>query len=259
MRRHRLAIPIAIPLALLSLAACVALNRPPIATFTRSPAVGDAPLAVFFDASESVDPDGAVLSYAWAFGDGTIGDGPRTAHMYAIAGTYEVTLAVADDRGAEGSAVRAVSVSDPANPPTVGPEVGQLAPDFTLENLEGSEVSLSDYRGYVVLLDFWRSTCTSCRVTMPHLETLRASYAAEGLVVIAVNLDVTEAEAIDFLTENGFDAFIALHGSLTEAEAVRATYGVEGIPHTFVIDRQGIVRHADHPIRLRDRHIEPWL
>jgi thiol-disulfide isomerase/thioredoxin len=94
---------------------------------------------------------------------------------------------------------------------------------------------------------------------MPHLEALRAKYAEQGLVVIAVNLDVTEAEAVDYLTENGFDAFVVLRGSLAEAEAVRATYGVEGIPHTFVIDRQGIVRHADHPIRLRDRDIEPWL
>ena len=69
----------------------------------------------------------------------------------------------------------------------------------------------------------------------------------------------SEAAAIAYLDEKGYDEFIVLRGTLAEAEAVRADYGVEGIPHTFVIDRQGIIRHADHPIRLRDRHIEPWL
>ena len=52
---------------------------------------------------------------------------------------------------------------------------------------------------------------------------------------------------------------VILYGSEAEARAVKSQYGVVGIPHTFVIDRQGIIRHRDHPIRLRDWHVEPWL
>ena len=94
---------------------------------------------------------------------------------------------------------------------------------------------------------------------MPHLEALREQYAEGGLVVVTVNLDTSDAAARAFLEENGFDDFIVLRGDPADAAAVRALYGVDQIPYTFVIDRQGIVRHADHPIRLRDRHIEPWL
>lgn len=259
MSRHRLISWIAIVIASVSLTACIALNSPPVAQFARTPSSGEAPLAVFFDAAESTDSDGSIVSYAWNFGDDGTGSGVTTTHVYTTAGTFEATLTVTDDRGSEVSLTRAVTVVDPAEPPATGIDVGMVAPAFTLKRLDGPEASLAEFRGLVVLLDFWRSTCTPCRLTMPHLESLRAKYADQGLVVIAVNLDITEAAATAYLAESGFDEFIVLRGTLAEAEAVRATYGVALIPHTFVIDRQGIVRHADHPIRLRDRHIEPWL
>jgi peroxiredoxin len=239
---------------------CAIFNRPPVPSFTRTPSAGDAPLAVYFRATDSVDPDGVIVSYAWDFGDGTTGSGPTATHAYESAGTFQATLTVTDDRGRAESVVRAIVVSDPAgNPPEEGAGVGQRAPDFTLRDLGGSEVALSDFRGFVVLLDFWRSTCPPCQLTMPHLESLRAKYADQGLVLVGVSLDASEEEARVYVEENGFDDLIVLYGSLAEAEAVRDLYGVGGIPHTFLIDRQGIVRHADHPIRLRDYHIEPWL
>lgn len=246
-------------LVCLPLAACFALNRAPIPSFTRTPASGDAPLSVFFDASASIDPDGTIASYAWSFGDEASGDGATTTHVYPNSGTFEARLTVTDDRGTEASTVRAIDVSDSTDPPTTGIDVGQLAPNFTLRSLDGPTAALTDYRGYVVLLDFWRSTCVPCRTTMPHLEALRQQYADDGLIVVTVNLDTTEAAARAFIEENGFDDFVVLRGDLSDAVAVRALYGVDLIPYTFVIDRQGIVRHADHPIRLRNRHIEPWL
>lgn len=258
-RAKRLFVGTLAVLVCVSLAACWALNRAPIPSFTRTPDSGDAPLAVFFDANASVDPDGAITFYAWAFGDGTTGNGATTTHVYVVPGTFEARLTVTDDRGTETSTIRAIDVSDSANPPAIGTDVGQRAPDFTLQSLDGPAASLADYRGYVILLDFWQSTCPPCRTTMPHLEALREKYAEGGLVVITVNLDTSDAAARAFLEENGFDDFIVLRGDPADAAAVRALYGVDQIPYTFVIDRQGIVRHADHPIRLRDRHIEPWL
>ncbi|MFC2077667.1 PKD domain-containing protein [Candidatus Bipolaricaulota bacterium] len=259
MNRYRLTSWIPIVIASVSLTACIALNSPPVAQFARTPASGEAPLAVFFDAADSIDSDGSIVSYAWTFGDGSAGTGMTTTHVYTTAGTFEATLTVTDNRGDETDFARAVTVVDPADPPATGIDVGMVAPGFALNQLDGPETTLAEFRGLVVLLDFWRSTCTPCLLTMPHLEALRAKYADQGLVVIAVNLDITEAAAIAYMAESGFDEFIVLRGTLAEAEAVRATYGVAAIPHTFVIDRQGIVRHADHPIRLRDRHIEPWL
>ena len=257
MRQHRPAATIATVTALVALAACAPLDSPPIAAFVDSP--GDTSLAVDFDASTSGDVDGEIVSFAWSFGDGTTGSGQTIAHVYASAGAYSVTLVVTDDEGHVASVTRVVTVTGPEETPPAGTDVGQLAPDFTLPRLDGGETSLADHRGLVVLLDFWRSTCTPCRQTMPHLENLRAQYASRGLVVVAVNLDESAADAAAYLADNGYDAFVVVRGSLADAKAVRTLYDVEQIPHTFVIDRDGIVRHADHPIRLRDRHIEPWL
>jgi thiol-disulfide isomerase/thioredoxin len=108
----------------------------------------------------------------------------------------------------------------------------------------------------VVLLEFWRSTCVSCRSSMPAVEALRTKYAADGLLVVLVSQDVTAEEARALLDGQGYDDFIAVHDV---DQSVRTLYGVELIPRLFVIDRQGIVRHMDHPVRIRDRHITPWL
>ena len=241
------------------LAGCSLFNDSPVPSLVRSPSSGDAPLSVFFDGSASVDPDGILVSYAWSFGDGSSDTGPTTTHTYTVPGVYEASLTITDDNGVRSSLSRMIDVRPAAIPPEIGIEEGQAAPDFVLENLDGDPVALSDLRGFVVLLDFWASWCPPCRMTMPHLEMLRAQFGDDGLIIVAVNLDPVEADARDYIEENGYTGFTVLRGTLAEAQAVRELYEVEGIPHTFVIDRQGIVRHADHPIRLRDYHIEGWL
>jgi PKD repeat protein len=85
-------------------------NQPPTATFTSTASGLDAA----FDASGSTDPDGAVVSYAWDFGDGTSGVGPTPGHTYAQAGTYSVTLTVTDDDGGTSSHTAPVTVSGTA-------------------------------------------------------------------------------------------------------------------------------------------------
>jgi len=247
-------------IVMLALNGCQLFNKPPVPAFTRSPSNGEAPLSVFFDASASVDPDGMILSHEWDFGDGATTTGKTATRTYSEAGVYQATLTVTDDDGAQSELSRMIDVQSPGQPPETGPAIGQLAPDFTLADLSGTPVTLSNLRGHVVLLDFWASWCPPCRLTMPNLETLRSRFADDGLVVVAVNLDISEEDARAYIEGEGYTEFIVLRGSLTEAEAVKADlYELAAIPHTFVIDRQGIIRHADHPIRLRDRHIEPWL
>ncbi|MEW5826943.1 MAG: PKD domain-containing protein [Candidatus Bipolaricaulota bacterium] len=246
------------PIALgMLVSGCVARNTAPLAEFLRTPRSGDAPLSVLFDASASMDPDGQVVSYSWTFGDGASGEGETTTHTFDRAGAFSVTLLVKDDLGASGSAVRAVDVREAGHPPVEGTEVGQKVPDIVLPDVTTGDLRpLSEFRGYVVLLEFWRSTCSPCRTSLSHMETLRARYAAEGLLVVTVSSDVTPEAARQFLVQEGYGEFVGLHDT---DGAARSLYHVDEVPHTFLIDRQGIVRHADHPIRFRDRHITPWL
>ncbi|MDQ6740271.1 MAG: PKD domain-containing protein, partial [Actinomycetota bacterium] len=90
-------------------ASAPAANQPPSAAFTST--VHD--LSVEVDGSASTDPDGSVASYAWAFGDGGTAQGAATAHTYAAAGTYTVTLTVTDDKGATGVQTAAVTATTP--------------------------------------------------------------------------------------------------------------------------------------------------
>jgi len=84
-----------------------AVNQPPTASFTTTPTY----LSIVADASGSSDSDGAVVSYAWDYGDGTTGTGKTPSHTYATAGTYTVTLTVTDDLGATGSTTNSVTVA----------------------------------------------------------------------------------------------------------------------------------------------------
>jgi PKD repeat protein len=85
------------------LASTSAGNLVPVPSFTHSPPAGAAPLTVNFDASASTDPDGTISSYAWNFGDGTIGTGETTAHTYTSTGSFTPTLTVTDNDGASAS------------------------------------------------------------------------------------------------------------------------------------------------------------
>jgi len=244
---------------LAGLTGCFLLNTPPVADFTRSPSFGGSPLAVFFNAEASHDPDGAIAAYDWSFGDGDSGSGVTATHTYETAGTYSAKLIVTDDRGARDSAVRAIVVEAPDEEIPVGTQLGRRAPAFILENLQGEDVSLSDYIGNIVILDFWASWCPPCRYSLPHLETLGERYRDQGLVVLGVTLDENRQDAETFLADSGYSNIVSVWESYAAAQAVKTLYGVTGIPHTFLIDRQGIIRYSDHPIRLRDSDIEPWL
>ncbi|HEX4945354.1 MAG TPA: glycoside hydrolase family 44 protein [Blastocatellia bacterium] len=86
-------------------------NQPPVAAATASPTNGIAPLAVNFNGSGSSDADGAIVSYAWDFGDGTTGAGVTTSHTYTTAGTFTARLTVTDDKGASASVTSTITVS----------------------------------------------------------------------------------------------------------------------------------------------------
>lgn len=85
-------------------------NQPPTAVMSSTPSTGDAPLLVSFDGSGSTDPDGTVTSWAWAFGDGSFGNGALTTHVYTTPGTYTASLTVTDNGGASSTATGLIVV-----------------------------------------------------------------------------------------------------------------------------------------------------
>ena len=144
----------------------------------------------------------------------------------------------------------ATATATPARAATIGLldelplEVDQPAPDFFLRTLNGRSVRLSDYRGKTVVLNFWASWCPPCRREMPDFQTLweeRGPSGPDDLVILAVNLlpEDTIAAAEGFVDEFGLTFPILLDTSRGE---VAQRYGVQALPATFFIDRDGIVR-----------------
>ncbi|HVR24318.1 MAG TPA: TlpA disulfide reductase family protein [Candidatus Polarisedimenticolia bacterium] len=111
-----------------------------------------------------------------------------------------------------------------------------LAPDFSLESLDGKTVRLSDLRGKAVLLNFWATWCGPCKIEMPWFVELQNQYASQGFQIIGVAMDEASKEDIGkFAKDMGVNYPI-----LIGKEAVGDQYGgVPALPETFVIGRDG--------------------
>ena len=244
---------------LLSMSWAILGDQPPVAHFTCSEQVEGSPLNVFFDASASEDPDGRIVIYFWTFGDGYTGSGQSIAHAYAQAGCYKVTLMVIAKGGARDTLSGLIDVPEVEEVYPFGVQVGQAAPEFALPDLDGTTVSIADFRGQVVILDFWASWCAPCVTTASVLEELCKHFQDDGVVLVGVTIDRRVEDAGQFLEDNGHTSMIALWGSLDAAREVKALYGVVEIPHVFVIDRIGVIRFSGRAEELHATHIEPWL
>ena len=116
-------------------------------------------------------------------------------------------------------------------------DVGAEAADFSLIGEQGS-VSLKQYRGKVIYLDFWASWCGPCRASFPWMNKMVSRYGSDGLVVIAINVDKNRALAEKFMHELKPRFTIAFDPDGSVAE----NYGVEVMPSAFLIDRNGTIR-----------------
>lgn len=127
--------------------------------------------------------------------------------------------------------------------PEVRPEEGYLAPDFALPSLDGQTVRLSEFRGKkAILLNFWATWCSPCRLEMPTMEKAYQEYKSRGLEILAVSLDTASKSVVkNFMQELKLN-FPAL---LDPDMAVLRLYRQFSIPATFLVDKQGIVRHRE--------------
>jgi len=134
------------------------------------------------------------------------------------------------------SEVLAAAISLAQLVPGSGRRAGRQAGDFKLPDLQGKSVSLSEFRGKVVLLNFWATWCGACRSEIPSLERLYKNLRRDSFVVLTVNIDQRGSQAVQtFLKRNGYELPVLLD----QHNEVSSEYSVSGIPATFIIDPTG--------------------
>ena len=118
----------------------------------------------------------------------------------------------------------------------IRPKPAKDAPDFELRTPDDRTIRLADFKGKVVLLNFWATWCDPCREEMPGMERLYRAYKDRGLVVLAVSIDSQGASVVTpFVKKFGLTFPIGLDPRMV----VRERYGVWAVPSTFFIDRAG--------------------
>lgn len=116
-------------------------------------------------------------------------------------------------------------------------QIGELAPNFTLENLEGELVSLSDYRGKGVFINFWATWCEPCKREMPYMEAQYKAMQDKGIEILAINISESNVAVNSFKNRLGLTFPILLDRD----RSVTNRYGIIPIPSSFFIDKNGIV------------------
>jgi peroxiredoxin len=123
---------------------------------------------------------------------------------------------------------------------------GQTAADFTYPGLDGDMISLSDFKGKVVLVDVWATWCAPCLQQLPHLKELKTDFKGTDLVVLAVSVDVPKDEQKwrDMIVEKEIEAVHVFAGGWTE---ITKYYNITGIPRFMLFDREGKIVSANAP------------
>ena len=119
---------------------------------------------------------------------------------------------------------------------------GQSAPDFVLKSSTGDNLRLSEYRGDVVMINFWATWCGPCRQEMPLLDDLYSRYERVGFTLLGVNIDDDSRRAMKMIEELGVNFPVLFD----DGKDVSKLYAVEAMPVTVLVDREGTVRHVHH-------------
>jgi len=116
------------------------------------------------------------------------------------------------------------------------------APDFSLRSIANQQVSLSDYKGKVVILSFWATWCGPCKKEMPYLQKMRTKYADQGFEVISVSVDDVKfkAQVVSFIRRMRYDFPVLLDSS---SEILSSYNPNKNVPFTVLIGRDGQIEH----------------
>ena len=144
-----------------------------------------------------------------------------------------------------------------------------IAPDFTLADLEGNWLSLNDFKGKVVLLNFWGTWCGPCRREIPSFIKLMDKYKKDGLEIVGITLSSGSSDNIQtFADKWGINYTLLTDIEGNETQVVTSKYGkvtgkqINGIPTTFIIDRDGYIRQryiGPRSEKIFYRDLEPYL
>ena len=136
---------------------------------------------------------------------------------------------------------------------SAGPRSEGPAPDFTLQVFEGSDVSLSDLRGQVIIINFWASWCPPCREEAAYLEATWRKYKDQGVVFLGVDYVDMDVEALAYISE--FD--ITYPNGPDIGTRISQAYRIQGVPETFFVGKDGTLRGVKigplYPPELEDR------
>ncbi len=126
--------------------------------------------------------------------------------------------------------------------PVIAGVAEKPAPTFSLPDRTGQTVSLDDFKGQVVLINFWASWCGPCRKEMPLLEALHQRYSPLGLTLLGINVEEDSALADEFLQGTPVNFPILFD----RANSVSKAYDVIAMPTTVILDREGLVRFVHY-------------
>ena len=113
-----------------------------------------------------------------------------------------------------------------------------LSTNFALQDLNGKTVNLTDFRGRVVLLDFWATWCPPCRSSIPAMEQLHKEYSAKGLVLLGISLDHGDWDYVKSFRQEYGITYPILKGN----DDISEQYMVRAIPYLVLLDKEGVVR-----------------
>ena len=156
--------------------------------------------------------------------------------------TYHFKLKLSDTNGNEviseidrtfTTSVLPASVSE-------GIERGMRAPDFTLQNLDGKNVTLTDYRGKLVMINFWGGGYQRSKNELSVMQALYDTWSAKGLVILGINYKETSTEVQNFVDDKNITYTILLDPE----GKVHEQYGAPSIPTTFFLDKSGIIKEV---------------
>ncbi|MEE8427154.1 MAG: TlpA disulfide reductase family protein [Woeseiaceae bacterium] len=125
----------------------------------------------------------------------------------------------------------------------------RLAPSFNIPNISGGRaISLDQFQGNVIYVDFWASWCGPCLKSFPYMEGLHQKYSGKGLVIIAINMDQSPQDAHDFLKDHPVTFLVGKNPAGDVAEQ----YEVMAMPTSYIVDRAGLIQEVHYGFKSSD-------